>query len=90
MFTINRRPLPCCTFALDSALYRRAGYVSRVESLNNANPAVLEKRSEALNKKLIELNSSSSGIPGRAYRIAEMKILEGRGEVLLNLGNFEQ
>ncbi|HEY9826674.1 MAG TPA: SLATT domain-containing protein [Stenomitos sp.] len=67
----------------DESLYHAVGYFYRIESLKDgANVTELEKRLTKLSKDLDDLNKNSSELSGRAYRIAEEKIKNNRGEVV--------
>jgi hypothetical protein len=65
------------------ALYHNAGFFYRVQSLGEkVEPTKLEQKLETLVSKLNELNRNSPAIPGSAYKIANQKIKENRGEVV--------
>ena len=65
------------------ALYHAAGRLVRLETpAETARVDALEKKLAELTLKFDELLQSSPALPGRAYAIAEKKLISGNGEVL--------
>ncbi len=64
------------------ALYHNLGFLARVKLNNeNANFIELEKVLEGYIAKLNELNNSSPAITGKAYKVADQNIDQGKTEV---------